>query len=386
MDKKFYKKTRYQGIYYNLKKKNYIINLTRPNVAISKIDGNKIFDIDEAVELRNKLQKEFKKANVKTVCKNTFGELFEKYLEYSNNVDKNSYKRLKKKESQYNNYYQELKNKKINQITESTILSLREKWNCSDSWKNELLETLKAFFNWCRHYDYIIKSPTEFIKKIKIPPKEMKFWSTEEAQQFVKTIENDLTSNNFKTKYIAYTMKIFVLLELNMGNRVGETRALRYCDLDYINNRINIEHSINYDPRIEAFYKEPKNMHSIRPLDVSKSLIEEIKKYRLFIETSLGITIENAYPIIMSLQTFKPYSDTFLRRKFYNYIETAGIKHIRMYDLRHTYASILMCQGWEIYCISKRLGHSSITTTVNVYGHLSSKIKKEVAESTANLF
>ncbi len=386
MDKITYKKTRYQNIYYNSKKKNYMISFTRPNITISKIDGNKIFDINDAVELRNKMQKGLKKTGVKKICQNTFGELFEKYLDYSNNVDKNSYKRLKKKESQYNNYYQSLKNKKISKITESMILELREKWNCTDSWKNELLETLKAFFNWCRHYEYLTTSPAEFIKKIKIPPKEMKFWSTEEAQYFVKTIESDLNSNNFKTKYIAYTMKMFVLLELNMGNRVGETRALRYCDLDYINNRINIEHSINYDPRIETFYKEPKNMHSVRPLDVSKALIEEIKKYRAFIEMALGVTIEDTCPIIMNLQTFKPYSDTFLRRKFYNYIETAGIKHIRMYDLRHTYASILMCQGWEIYCISKRLGHSSIATTVNVYGHLSSKIKKEVAESTANLF
>lgn len=386
MDLKRYSKTRYDNIYCHKKNRNYLVSFSRPAISQSTIDGQKIFDLETALELRNKMQKDFKKVETKTICKNTFGTLFEKYLDYSNNVDKNSYKRLKKKEGQYNNYYQELKNKKITQITESTILDLREKWDCSDSWKNELLETLKAFFNWCRHYDYVIKSPVEFIKKIKVPPKEMKFWSTEEAQYFVKTIESDLNSNNFKTKYIAYTMKMFVLLELNMGNRVGETRALRYCDLDYINNRINIEHSINYDPRIETFYKEPKNMHSVRPLDVSKALIEEIKKYRAFIEKALGVTIEDTCPIIMNLQTFLPYSDSFLRRKFYNYIETAGIKHIRMYDLRHTYASILMCQGWEIYCISKRLGHSSITTTVNVYGHLSSKIKKEVAESTANLF
>ena len=181
-------------------------------------------------------------------------------------------------------------------------------------------------------------------------------------------------------------MKILVLLELNLGNRIGETRALRYCDLDYANDRINIRHSISYDPRIKGYYKEPKNMNSIRSLDVSKNLLNEIKKYKAFIEESIMTKIDDTYPIIMNLETFKPYSDTMLRKIFNHYIERANITKIRLYDLRHTYVATLMEQGWELYHISERLGHSNYNTTVNRYGHLSNKVRKEVAESTTNLF
>lgn len=386
MDKKIYKRTRYQNIYYNMKKKNYIINFTRPNMTISEIDGNKIFDINSAIDLRNSYKSKITKMQTNAIAKNTFEELYTKYLEYSEKVELNSYKQLQKKKSQFDKYFDNIKNKKITKITEKDIIELRENWYCTESWKNELLKTLKAFFNYCIHFKYIITSPTAFIKPIKIVKQEMKFWSIKEAQRFIETVSNDLFSEDIHTKYIAYTMKILVLLELNLGNRIGETRALRYCDLDYANDRINIRHSISYDPRIKGYYKEPKNMNSIRSLDVSKNLLNEIKKYKAFIEESIMTKIDNTYPIIMNLETFKPYSDTMLRKIFNHYIERANITKIRLYDLRHTYVATLMEQGWELYHISERLGHSNYNTTVNRYGHLSNKVRKEVAKSTTNLF
>ena len=386
MDKKIYKRTRYQNIYYNMKKKNYIINFTRPNMTISEIDGNKIFDINSAIDLRNSYKSKINKMETKVVGNNTFEEIYNKYLDYSEKIELNSYKRLQKKKGQYNNYFYPLKDKRIVKITEKDIIELRDNWDCTDNWKNELLKVLKAFFNWCIKSKYIIYSPIASIKPIKVVVKEMKYWSIDEAKKFLNTLNNDISSNDFYVKYHAYTFKILVLLELNLGNRIGETRALRYCDLDYANNKINISHSISYDPRISEFYKEPKNMHSIRSLDVSKNLLDEIKKYKLFIENALMIKLEDTYPIIMNLESLKPYSDSLLRRLFNHYIDVAQVTKIRLYDLRHTYVATLMEQGWELYHISERLGHSNYNTTVNRYGHLSNKVRKEVAESTAKLF
>ena len=86
MDKKIYKRTRYQNIYYNMKKKNYIINFTRPNMTISEIDGNKIFDINSAIDLRNSYKSKITKMQTNAIAKNTFEELYTKYLEYSEKV------------------------------------------------------------------------------------------------------------------------------------------------------------------------------------------------------------------------------------------------------------------------------------------------------------
>lgn len=52
-----------------------------------------------------------------------------------------------------------------------------------------------------------------------------------------------------------------------------------------------------------------------------------------------------------------------------------------MYDLRHTYAATMMAEGKEAYLFSRRMGHKNISTTINVYGHLSDETKKEVAQA-----
>ena len=76
----------------------------------------------------------------------------------------------------------------------------------------------------------------------------------------------------------------------------------------------------------------------------------------------------------------KPYSDSALRKYFYEFINKAGVPKIRPYDLRHTYVALMMSEGKELYHISKRLGHSKYSTTVDQYGHLDTQIKSEIAQ------
>lgn len=67
---------------------------------------------------------------------------------------------------------------------------------------------------------------------------------------------------------------------------------------------------------------------------------------------------------------------------FNYYIEKANVPKIRMYDLRHTFATTMMTEGWNMYVISNRLGHKRITTTINTYGNITEKVRKEMACST----
>ena len=57
-----------------------------------------------------------------------------------------------------------------------------------------------------------------------------------------------------------------------------------------------------------------------------------------------------------------------------------------MYDLRHTYVATMMSEGKELYHISERIDHSDYSTTVNKYGHLSTKTRKEIAAITDKYF
>ena len=83
----------------------------------------------------------------------------------------------------------------------------------------------------------------------------------------------------------------------------------------------------------------------------------------------------------MNLANNKPLSDTTLRKWFYEYTEKANVTKIKMYNLRHTFATTMMGEGWEDYAISKKMGHKKVSTTIDVYGNISEKIQREMAES-----
>ena len=59
-----------------------------------------------------------------------------------------------------------------------------------------------------------------------------------------------------------------------------------------------------------------------------------------------------------------------IRHLFHRVLQKAGLRRIRVHDLRHTYASLLIQQGESLVYVKEQLGHSSIAVTVDVYGHL----------------
>jgi integrase len=166
-----------------------------------------------------------------------------------------------------------------------------------------------------------------------------------------------------------------------LGDRIGETRALFFSSINKQNNTITINHSINYNPDGEDYISHTKTKYSQRTIDVSENLISAIEEYKDFL-IKKGYNINDNTLIFFNHQNNKPYSDSYLRNQFYKYCEDAGVSKIRLYDLRHTYVATMMQEGKELYLISERLGHTSYSTTVNKYGHLSNEVRKEIAKTT----
>ena len=218
------------------------------------------------------------------------------------------------------------------------------------------------------------------VEKYKVEKPTMKYWTPEELKKFINTLTYDINKNI--NKEWAYRIKILTLIGFNLGDRFGETRALTFDCFDKIKHTVKIKHSINYDTSSDDFLSFTKNYHSQRVIDVSHKLIEEIEKYKYYLINECNLSIKDDSIIFLNYSTNRPYSDTSLRTHFYSYCEKAKVPKIRVYDLRHTYVATMMAEGKELYLISERLGHSNYSTTVNKYGHLSNKIRKEIAEIT----
>ena len=383
MDLKTYEKTRYQNIYRHKKNKNYVVQMSKPvKTTISRIEGEKIFKLDEALKIRDNPKIKLSKAK-ETLNKDSFESLWDKYMNWCIITDKQAYTNYNKKRKVYNKYFKNKFKKAITKIGREDIEHLINKMDCSDKQKNENLRILKAFFYWCMNEEEIIViHPMKKIKYYKTEKPKMKFWTPEEITKFMECINTAIQSESLKEKETAYRTKIIVMLGFSLGDRVGETRALKFSDIDEIRNIITIRHSINYDPNSKDFISHTKTYGSQREIDVSPKLIEEINKYKLFLINECGYNINNDSMIFINQETHKPFTDVSLRKVFYRYCEKAGVSKIRMYDLRHTYVATMMSEGKELYLISEKLGHTSYNTTVNKYGHLSNETRKEIARLT----
>jgi len=75
-----------------------------------------------------------------------------------------------------------------------------------------------------------------------------------------------------------------------------------------------------------------------------------------------------------------PLDSRNVTRELQAVLQRAGLPRQRFHDLRHAYATLLLEAGADLYEVSRGLGHSSIATTANVYGHLTDRMRQRVAE------
>ena len=157
----------------------------------------------------------------------------------------------------------------------------------------------------------------------------------------------------------------FFLTALRTGSRMGELIALKPGDLDFNRGFIEVRRSC-----VRGRLSTPKSGKS-RPVDMSKQLKEVLKKYLVdrkkeVLKRGWGEAPEwlfyNEAGSMIDINNLR-------RRTFAKALEKAGLRHIRMHDLRHTYASLRVAKGDNLQDISKQLGHHSVKVTLDVYSH-----------------
>lgn len=380
MDLKTYEKTRYQNIYRHRKNKNYVVQMSKPvKTTIARLDGDKISKLEDALKVRDNTKIKMAKAT-ETIHKEDFETLWEQYIKSCKYEAKQSYNTYNKKEKLFNKYFKNNFKKALSKLDRKFWAMYIDKLQTTSKQKNEVLKCLKAFFNWCVINDYIPNNPTTFIRTYKTPKQEMKYWTPNEIKKFFNGINYEIDNNI--NKETAYRIKMLVLIGFSLGDRIGETRALKFGSINKQKKTILINHSINYDLSQEDYLDSTKTYGSQREINISDKLIEEIENYKLFLINDMCYDVDDESLIFFNYHINKPFSDVTLRKAFYRYCDYFGVSKIRLYDLRHTYVATMMQEQKELYLISEKIGHTSYSTTVNKYGHLSNQIRREIAEIT----
>jgi integrase len=156
------------------------------------------------------------------------------------------------------------------------------------------------------------------------------------------------------------------LLLARTGMRLGEAMALKWADIDFHGRFIIVERGFSRG-KIET----PKSGKS-RRVDMSKQLANVLSglKHRRKVETiKKGWKKMPEWVFVSSLGTSLDINN-WRRRIFDKALEKAGLRKVRIHDLRHTFASLLIQAGESLVYVRDQLGHHSIRVTVDIYGHL----------------
>lgn len=223
---------------------------------------------------------------------------------------------------------------------------------------------LSGIFKHAIKKEIINKNPLDKVDRPSVTYKESQVYNATEEKQLLKLLENE--KNKQQT--------LIVKVALKTGMRKGEILALQWEDVDFSTNTIHVRHSLSYTKANGYQLKEPKTKGSNRDLGVPIKLMNELKKHIYKKKTDRMEADElwrgGEYYFVFSSDLGKPLLPSVPTQWLDRFLKRNGFKKITFHSLRHTFATGLVNRGGNINKISKFLGHSSISMTVDTYSHL----------------
>ena len=220
---------------------------------------------------------------------------------------------------------------------------------------------LTAIFNHAVRYYDLPKNPCLVHNKMgKEKNGEMNFWTKEEYMKFREAmIEKPISYYAFQLLYWT-------------GIRCGELLALTPADFDFERKTLRINK--NYQViKGQEMITTPKTEKSNRVIDLPDFICEEIEDY-----------IASLYKVSDDSRIF-PVTKSYLHHEMDRGSKAAGVKRIRVHDLRHSSCALLISMGYSPIEIAERLGHESASVTEQ-YAHLYPTVQKQMAKGLNDVF
>jgi integrase len=177
-------------------------------------------------------------------------------------------------------------------------------------------------------------------------------------------------------------------LLLATGMRLGEALGLRWIDIDFAARTITVSGSLrpvsrrfrspdaDGIPAPRLVRVEPKTNAAWRTFSVPGFALEALERHRERTEAMPRSVLGLAF----TSPRGTPLDPRNVSRAFERDLASAGVKRIRIHDLRHTATSLMIAEGFSLDEVKRVLGHSSIAVTSDIYGHLVEGRSRELAD------
>lgn len=223
------------------------------------------------------------------------------------------------------------------------------------------LNFLSDVFSYALRLGMLENNPCANIFVPKGPKKEKQIYTVDEMKQLFKLAETDGTLN----------YRAFLTLAVYSGFRSGELLGLEWKDIDWENNVISVRRTSYYTPIDGVFTDTPKTQKSKRSLKLPDAVFELLRKLKTWqncnrqLYGTKWIECDRVFVTDIGKPVFKgqPY------KWHKSFTEHHGLRFCDIHSLRHFNATVLIQSGIDAATVSSALGHSSISTTTNIYYH-----------------
>lgn len=240
--------------------------------------------------------------------------------------------------------------------------------------KNEV-SLLSACYNKAVALNMLKNNPCDGVALPKVKKPDIDVLNSDDYKQYIKAI----------SEHDCLDFKVSLELALFCGLRCSEICALTPDDCNTTFKTVDVNksrHRIKVDGHYQDVIKDPKTASSYRVVAIPQTLADDI--FNL-------ISLHNSRPYgceyLIQNQFGEAVTHNWFQRHLAKFIADNNLAHTTMHALRHTHASMLINNGFEVAEVSRQLGHSSVNTTMAVYTHAferASTASRRIAEVFEN--
>lgn len=219
-----------------------------------------------------------------------------------------------------------------------------------------------------QRWSLVARNVAAMVDPPRLQSEERPVFTTGEARRFFRAVEGDRLEALYK-------------VALALGLRQGEALGLQWSDVDGEAGLLHVRHALQ---RIggQPMLVPPKTASSRRLVPLPTSLVRALEEHRrrqVRERDAAAAGWDSSWNLVFAGRLGEPLAPKAVRLHFYQLLARAGLPRIRFHDLRHACATLLLAQGVAPRVVMQILGHSDITTTMNVYTHVLPELKLEAA-------
>lgn len=212
----------------------------------------------------------------------------------------------------------------------------------------------------------------------KVTQKEVNSLQTED----IPAILNALEKEPLKWRVITHLLLI-------TGCRRGEIVGLKWSAVDFKNDQLKISNSVLYSSDIGVYQDTPKTDESVRWVAVPHSTIKLLEDYKAYQEEERkkkGAFYQNREGLLFTQENGSPMHPDSVTTWLDRFAKKNNLPHIYPHKFRHTMASMLIHNKVDVVSVSKRLGHSKVSTTTDIYSHMIKEADRQNADLLGEIF